>query len=218
MINKKEFIKVNIEDLIYAKEFFDNVSDYSLWLYAVTEYYQGKEIVIKKKIVKKYFDNYKKTMNIVIQAKEFGKKGALKRFENQEVNEYTLIDPLPNPLPNPLDDTLTVNNKVLNINNKEHIDFQALLEVINFSFSRKFEMINEVTQKKFNKLLKDGYKKQNILFAIKNCANDTFHKENNYKYCTASPTSVKLFSIEEIRSVRCSCFSLMLSKLNFIFQ
>jgi len=44
MTNKKEFIKVNIEDLIYAKEFFDNVSDYSLWLYAVTEYYQGNEI------------------------------------------------------------------------------------------------------------------------------------------------------------------------------
>jgi hypothetical protein len=193
MTNKKEFIKVNIEDLVYAKEFFDNTSDYSLWLYAVTEYYQGNEVVIKKKIVKKYFDNYKKTMNIVIEAKEFGKKGALKRYENQQVKEDTLIDPLPNPL----DDTLRVNNKVLNINNKEHIDFQALLEVINFSFSRKFEMINEVTQKKFNKLLKDGYKKQNILFAIKNCANDTFHKENNYKYCTpdyfARPKTIDMY-------------------------
>lgn len=193
MTNKKEFIKVNIEDLVYAKEFFDNNSDYSLWLYAVTEYYQGNEVVIKKKIVKKYFDNYKKTMNIVIEAKEFGKKGALKRYENQQVKEDTLIDPLPNPL----DDTLPVNNKVLNINNKEHIDFQALLEVINISFSRKFEMINEVTQKKFNKLLKDGYKKQNILFAIKNCANDTFHKENNYKYCTpdyfARPKTIDMY-------------------------
>jgi hypothetical protein len=193
MTNKKEFIKVNIEDLVYAKEFFDNTSDYSLWLYAVTEYYQGNEVVIKKKIVKKYFDNYKKTMNIVIEAKEFGKKGALKRYENQEVKEDTLIDPLPNPLIDPLQ----VNNKVLNINNKEHIDFQALLEVINFSFSRKFEMINEVTQKKFNKLLKDGYKKQNILFAIKNCANDTFHKENNYKYCTpdyfARPKTIDMY-------------------------
>jgi hypothetical protein len=124
-------------------------------------------------------------MNIVIEAKEFGKKGALKRYENQQVKEETL------------EDTLQVNNKVLNINNKEHIDFQALLEVINFSFSRKFEMINEVTQKKFNKLLKDGYKKQNILFAIKNCANDTFHKENNYKYCTpdyfARPKTIDMY-------------------------
>jgi hypothetical protein len=193
MTNKKEFIKVNIEDLVYAKEFFDNTSDYSLWLYAVTEYYQGNEVVIKKKIVKKYFDNYKKTMNIVIEAKEFGKKGALKRYENQQVKEDTLEATL-HP---PLEDTLQVNNKVLNINNKEHIDFQALLEVINFSFSRKFEMINEVTQKKFNKLLKDGYKKQNILFAIKNCANDTFHKENNYKYCTpdyfARPKTIDMY-------------------------
>jgi hypothetical protein len=132
-------------------------------------------------------------MNIVIEAKEFGKKGALKRYENQQVKEDTLEATLQPPL----EDTLQVNNKVLNINNKEYIDFQALLEVINFSFSRKFEMINEVTQKKFNKLLKDGYKKQNILFAIKNCANDTFHKENNYKYCTpdyfARPKTIDMY-------------------------
>jgi len=184
MINKKEFIKVNIEDLIYAKEFFDNVSDYSLWLYAVTEYYQGKEIVIKKKIVKKYFDNYKKTMNIVIQAKEFGKKGALKRFENQEVNEYTLIDPLPNPLPNPLDETLTVNNKEVNINNKEHIDFQALLEFINSCFGRNFRIMNNSIKDKYKSLLKQGYTKLQITDSINNCKNNEYHKQNNYLYCT----------------------------------
>ena len=184
MINKKEFIKVNIEDLIYAKEFFDNVSDYSLWLYAVTEYYQGKEIVIKKKIVKKYFDNYKKTMNIVIQAKEFGKKGALKRFENQEVNEYTLIDPLPNPLPNPLGETLTVNNKEVNINNKEHIDFQALLEFINSCFGRNFRIMNNSIKDKYKSLLKQGYTKLQITDSINNCKNNEYHKQNNYLYCT----------------------------------
>lgn len=113
MTNKKEFVKVNIEDLKYAKEFFDNIADYSLWLYAVTEYYQGNEVTIKKKIVKKYFDNYKKTMNIVIEAKEFGKQGALKRIEKQQVN----IDTLEDPLKDPLKDTLAVNNKVLNIKN-----------------------------------------------------------------------------------------------------
>ena len=113
MTNKKEFVKVNIEDLEYAKEFFDNISDYSLWLYAVTEYYQGNEVAIKKKIVKKYFDNYKKTMNIVIQAKEFGKQGALKRIEKQQVN----IDTLEDPLKDTLKETLSVNNKVLNIKN-----------------------------------------------------------------------------------------------------
>ncbi len=113
MTNKKEFVKVNIEDLEYAKEFFDNIADYSLWLYAVTEYYQGNEVAINKKIVKKYFDNYKKTMNIVIQAKEFGKQGALKRIEKQQVN----IDTLEDPLKDTLKETLAVNNKVLNIKN-----------------------------------------------------------------------------------------------------
>ena len=180
MINKKEFIKVNIEDLIYAKEFFDNISDYSLWLYSVTEYYQGKEVVIKKKIVKKYFDNYKKTMNIVIQAKEFGKKGALKRFENQEVNEYTLVDPLPNPL----DETLTVNNKEVNINNKQQIDFQALLEFINSCFGRNFRIMNNSIKDKYKALLKQGYTKLQITDSINNCKNNEYHKQTNYQYCT----------------------------------
>ena len=113
MTKKKPFVKINIEDLEYAKEFFDNIADYSIWLYAITEYYQGNEVTIKKKIVKKYFDNYKKTMNIVIEAKEFGKQGALKRIEKQQVN----IDTLEDPLKDTLKETLAVNNKVLNIKN-----------------------------------------------------------------------------------------------------
>jgi hypothetical protein len=120
MTIKKPFVKINIEDLEYAKEFFDNPADYSTWLYAVTEYYCGNEITIKKKIVKKYFDNYKKTMNIVIEAKEYGKQGALKRIEKQQVN----IDTLEDPLQHPLKETLTVNNKVLN--NKESIEERKL--------------------------------------------------------------------------------------------
>jgi hypothetical protein len=180
MTNKKSFVKINIEDLEYAKEFFDNIADYSIWLYAVTEYYQGNEITIKKKIVKKYFDNYKKTMNIVIEAKEFGKKGALKRFENQQVKEETLQDPLIEPL----DDTLEVNNKVLNINNKEQIDFQALLEFINKSFDRKFQIISDKVKAKYKSLLKQGYQKSQITNAIINCKLNKYHIENNYQYCT----------------------------------
>jgi len=113
MTQKKPFVKINIEDLEYAKEFFDNIADYSIWLYAVTEYYCGNEVTIKKKIVKKYFDNYKKTMNIVLESKEFGKKGALKRIEKQQVS----IDTLEDTLKDTIKETLVVNNKVLNIKN-----------------------------------------------------------------------------------------------------
>jgi hypothetical protein len=179
MTNKKEFIKVNIEDLIYAKEFFDNVSDYSLWLYAVTEYYQGNEVTIKKKIVKKYFDNYKKTMNIVIEAKEFGKQGALKRIEKQQVN----IDTLEDPLQYPLEETLAVNNKDKD-KYKEEINYQALLDFVNEIFGRKFQVISDKVKLKYKSLLKQGYSKEQITNAIKNCKSNKYHIENNYQYCT----------------------------------
>jgi hypothetical protein len=177
MTNKKEFVKVNIEDLEYAKEFFDNIADYSLWLYAVTEYYQGNEVAIKKKIVKKYFDNYKKTMNIVIQAKEFGKQGALKRIEKQHVS----VDTLEDPLQYPLEETLAVNNKD---KYKEEINYQALLEFVNKTFDRNFKVVNDSVKKKYKSLLKQGYSKEQITNAIKNCKSNKYHIENNYQYCT----------------------------------
>jgi len=180
MTNKKPFVKINIEDLDYAKEFFDNVADYSVWLYAVTEYYCGNEVQIKKKIVKKYFDNYKKTMNIVLEAKENGKKGALKRIEKQLLSDDTLEAPLQDPLK----ETLTVNNKEVNNKDKEVINFQALLEFINDSFNRKFEVINDKVKRKFNSLITQGYTKNQIINAIINCKNNKFHIENNFQYCT----------------------------------
>lgn len=125
---KKPFVKINIEDLNYAKEFFDNVADYSVWLYAVTEYYCGNEVQIKKKIVKKYFDNYKKTMNIVLEAKENGKKGALKRIEKQQVN----IDTLEAPLEDSLKAPLAVNNKEVN-NKDKYINIPELNEFLDYA-------------------------------------------------------------------------------------
>lgn len=125
---KKPFVKINIEDLNYAKEFFDNVADYSVWLYAVTEYYCGNEVQIKKKIVKKYFDNYKKTMNIVIEAKENGKKGALKRIEKQLLSDETLEAPLEDSLKAPL----AVNNKKVN-NKDKYINIPELNEFLDYA-------------------------------------------------------------------------------------
>ena len=125
---KKPFVKINIEDLEYAKEFFDNVADYSVWLYAVTEYYCGNEVHIKKKIIKKYFDNYKKTMNIVLEAKENGKKGALKRIEKQLLIDETLEAPLEDPLKAPL----AVNNKEVN-NKDKYINIPELNEFLDYA-------------------------------------------------------------------------------------
>lgn len=176
MTQKKPFVKINIEDLEYAKEFFDNIADCSIWLYAVTEYYCGNEVQIKKKIVKKYFDNYKKTMNIVLEAKEFGKQGALKRIEKQQVN----VDTLEDPLQHPLEETLEVNNKIINNKDKEEIYIVPFQERVNkfliwfnSEFTKygkqqaKFRTLNNQTENNLKKLL-DKYVTEEWNYAFSN--------------------------------------------------
>jgi hypothetical protein len=183
MTNKKPFVKINIEDLEYAKKFFDNIADYSIWLYAVTEYYQGNEVTIKKKIVKKYFDNYKKTMNIVIEAKEFGKKGALKRIENQQDN----IDTLEDPLKETLEETLVVNNKDKDKDKLNIVPFQervnGFLNWFNSEFVKhgkqqaKFRTLNNQTESNLKKLL-DKYSTDEWNYAFENMIKSEWVIEN----------------------------------------
>lgn len=65
-----------------------------------------------------------------------------------------------------------------------NIDYQALLDFVNKTFGRNFKVITDKVKRAYKKLLKDGYKKEDIINAIKNCKDNTYHKENNYQYCT----------------------------------
>lgn len=67
---------------------------------------------------------------------------------------------------------------------KEQIDFQALLDFINKSFDRKFQIISDKVKAKYKSLLKQGYQKSQITNAIINCKLNKYHIENNYQYCT----------------------------------
>ena len=67
---------------------------------------------------------------------------------------------------------------------KEEINYQALLDFVNKSFGRKFQVINDSVKKKYKSLLKQGYTKEQITNAIKNCKLNKYHIENNYQYCT----------------------------------
>lgn len=67
---------------------------------------------------------------------------------------------------------------------KEEINYQALLEFVNKTFSRKFQIVNDSVKKKYKSLLKQGYLKEQITSAIKNCKANKYHIENNYQYCT----------------------------------
>jgi len=65
-----------------------------------------------------------------------------------------------------------------------NIDYQALLDFVNNTFGRKFQVVTDKVKRAYKKLLKDGYKKEDILNAIRNCKDNDYHKQNNYQYCT----------------------------------
>ena len=67
---------------------------------------------------------------------------------------------------------------------KEIINYQALLEFINQIYGRQFKIINDKVKAKYNSLLKQGYTKNQITNAIKNCKSIKHHMENNFQYCT----------------------------------
>ena len=138
---KKDFFKITFEDMQLAKQFFENEKHYIQWLFAVSEYYQGNLVTIKTKIVKKYFNNYKKTMDFVINSKQLGEKGGLKRVENQLLNNQTLEGSLEGVVEIPLNQPFNqiINNKIENINNKEIIN-----NINNKVLMSKEEFINKI--------------------------------------------------------------------------
>jgi uncharacterized phage protein (TIGR02220 family) len=65
-----------------------------------------------------------------------------------------------------------------------NINYQALLDFVNETFGRSFKLISEKVKKSYRARLKEGYSKDDIFNAIRNCKLNAYHKENNYQYCT----------------------------------
>ena len=108
-----------------------------------------------------------------VKRSEAGLAGANKRWQTI-ANDSKRIKPIAKIADN-------VND---NDNDIYNIDYQALLDFVNKTFGRNFKVITDKVKKAYKKLLKDGYKKEDILNAIKNCKDNTYHKDNNYQYCT----------------------------------
>lgn len=160
----KQFFKINFEDLEIAENFFENEKHFSEFLLAVSYYYRGKDYTIKHKFVQRYFNTYKKTMDFIIESKEFGSNGGKKRVENQTIKKQTLEGVVYAPV--------EPNNKVLNSNNKEEIINSKL---INY---RSFDHLS-ISVFEFNNLVKLGYEKQqidDILDSIENTKNNIKYK------------------------------------------
>lgn len=164
----KPFFKVNFEDLQFAKDFFDNEKHYIEWIFCISEYYQGNILIPKTKIVAKYFNNYKKTMDFIIDSKLKGKEGAIIKAEKQQVNNDTLEGVVEGGFKEPLQ--LIINNKTLT--NKDKQETYR-------SFAHLSISIND-----FHKLELEYYKKD-IDAILDNIQN--YSKNKNYKslYLTA---------------------------------
>lgn len=108
-----------------------------------------------------------------VKRSEAGLAGANKRWQTI-ANDSKRIKPIAK-----IADNVNVND-----NDIYNIDYQALLDFVNKTFGRKFQVITDKVKRAYKKLLKDGYKKEDILNAIKNCKDNDYHKQNNYQYCT----------------------------------
>jgi hypothetical protein len=74
----ENYSKITEQDITIAEEFFENEKHLDEFLANVSRYYSKKTLTIKTKIVKKYFEAYRKTMDFVIQARYKGKEGGTK--------------------------------------------------------------------------------------------------------------------------------------------
>jgi uncharacterized phage protein (TIGR02220 family) len=70
------------------------------------------------------------------------------------------------------------------INNNLKVDWDRLLEQFNKITGKSSKVINNQVKVKILARLKEGYTKQDLIDAIRNCYEDPYHKETNHKYLT----------------------------------
>ena len=136
------------------------------------------------------YNTYKKTLNDLI---EFGFIRIVADSKNQHQSKIIALSKSDKATDKALDEatikatdkpTDTIIEQKNNRTKEQDISFEALLQYINESFGRSFQVVNDGVKRKYNSLLKQGYKKDQVLKAINNCKNDSFHRDSNYKYCT----------------------------------
>ena len=117
MAKDREYIKITFQDIEIAEQFFQNEKHLNEFLINVVRYYRGQDIQIKTKIVKKYFETYKKTMDYLIGCVKIGYEGYLEKLKKQDIKTVPLegsVQPSAKP---PLEPNIN-NNK----NNKSIIE------------------------------------------------------------------------------------------------
>lgn len=117
--------------------------------------------------------------NGYIETKMIYKEGS-KEIQNRNIK---LLVGVKENFDTPIKEKFKDNNNITINSNTDDIDFQSLLLVFNRITGKKMKVMNDKAKKQFRARLRDGYSKQDIMKAIKNCFDDDFHKANP-KYLT----------------------------------
>jgi len=105
-------------------------------------------------------------------------KGLAPQTDLQEMAIQEMADPLI------VNQPQLSTNIIKDLNNKTNaIDFDALLVFFNKTTGKNLRLINPKTKAQFNARLREGYTKEDIMKAIRNCSVDKYHIENP-KYLT----------------------------------
>ena len=78
----------------------------------------------------------------------------------------------------------TTTNNIINKQDNISVDWARLLEQFNDITGKESKVVNNQVKAKIISRLKEGYTKQDLIDAIKNCFEDPYHKETNHKYLT----------------------------------
>jgi len=147
------------------------------------------------------YNTYKKTLNdlidfgfikVVSESKNQHQSKVIALSKNDKATDKALDEANNKALDKAPDTIIKQKNKETNeqsiaptkVDAFESIDFEKLLSFINFSFGRKFQVINNKVRASYNARIKEGYTKDQITDAINNCKEIAYHKEKNYQYCT----------------------------------
>jgi uncharacterized phage protein (TIGR02220 family) len=74
-------------------------------------------------------------------------------------------------------------NDILSISNNK-IDYNKLLIFFNSVTGKKTKVVTDKVKSQIKARLSEGFTKEDIANAIKNCSEEKYHKENGYKYLT----------------------------------